>query len=64
MKRNGRRKLMLSRETLVNLSEATLEQIGGGGRTIPVSGSGTIEISTGCMSRTCPNSYMTCPSGG
>lgn len=62
MKRDVRKKLSLNRETLANLSEATLEKIGGGG-TLPVSGSDFYVKSDGCMSRTCPNTYMTCPSG-
>jgi hypothetical protein len=58
MKKNMRRKLSLSRETLSNLSEGTLEKIAGGGRTIPVSGSDTIVVTEWCASRTCPNTYM------
>ena len=64
MKRTVRRKLSLSRETLLNLSEASLEKIGGGGTTLPDSGSDVFVKSDGCMSRTCPNTYMDCPSGG
>jgi hypothetical protein len=63
MKRGIRKKLALSRETLSNLTEATLEQVGGGGRTLPVSGSYVFVKTDTCMSQTCPNSYMTCPSG-
>jgi hypothetical protein len=63
MKRDVRKKLSLSRETLLNLSEATLEKIGGGGLTLPNSGSEVFLKTNVCMSQTCPNTYMTCPSG-
>ena len=64
MKRDVRKKLSLSRETLTNLSGATLEKIGGGGTTLPDSGSDPFVRTNVCMSQTCPNTYMTCPSGG
>lgn len=63
MKRDLGRKLSLSRETLSNLSGEALQRIGGGGRTLPDSGSDFFVKTNDCMSQTCPNSYMTCPSG-
>lgn len=63
MKRDVRKRLSLSRETISNLSEATLGRIEGGGTTLPVSGSDFFLKSNACQSQTCPNTYMTCPSG-
>ena len=62
MKKDLRKKLALSRETLLNLSGATLEEIRGGGTTLPNSGSDVFLKTNACMSQTCPNTYMTCPS--